>query len=110
MHYSVQRTDLIFVKGQGFFSFTIDIGKIVTKNLSGKQSKSLLDHAKQSATVTFKTASKRAIQKALEATGYLNGIKIPNKITKISKNSQQNNSETVTVGNDKEIKIYIFIL
>ena len=29
--------------------------------------------------------------------------KIANKITKVSKNSQQNNSETVTNENDKEI-------
>ena len=78
--------------------------------MSGKWSQNLLDHAKQSATVTFKTASKRGIQKTVEATGYLNGNKIPNKMTKISKNSQQNISETVTVGNDKEIKIYEFIL
>ena len=36
------------------------------------------------------------------------------KITKVSKNSQQNNSEKVTNGNDKEIPkdiyIYIYIL
>ena len=31
------------------------------------------------------------------------GNKIANKITKISKNSQQNNSETVTNEHDKEI-------
>ena len=31
------------------------------------------------------------------------GNKIANRITKVSKNSQQNNSETVTNENDKEI-------
>ena len=33
----------------------------------------------------------------------MTGIKIANKITRVSKNSQQNNSETVTNDNDKEI-------
>ena len=37
------------------------IGKNISKNLSGKCSKKLLDHAKQSATDAFKTALKRAI-------------------------------------------------
>ena len=63
----------------------------------------LLDHAKQSATDAFKTVSKRVIQKTAEATGDLSGKKIANKITKVSTNSQQNNSETVTNEHDKEI-------
>ena len=42
-------------------------------------------------------------QKAAEATGDLTGNKIADKITKVSKNSQQNNSETVINENDKEI-------
>ena len=39
------------------------IGKDLSKNLSGKYSHKLLDHAKQSATDARKTASKRAIHK-----------------------------------------------
>ena len=61
------------------------------------------DHAKQSATDAFKTASKGAIQNTAEATGDLNGNSIANKIIKVSKNSQQNNSETVTNEHDQEI-------
>ena len=61
------------------------------------------DHAKQSATDAFKTASKGAIQNTAEATGDLNSNSIANKIIKVSKNSQQNNSETVTNEHDKEI-------
>ena len=38
-----------------------------------------------------------------EATGDLIGNKIDNRITKVSKNSQQNNSKTVTNKNNKEI-------
>ena len=61
MGYSVQSRDLIFVKGYGFFSFVKNIsenvGKKINKNLSGKHSQKLVDHAKKSATDVFKTAS-----------------------------------------------------
>ena len=62
----------------------------------------LLDRAKRSGTDAFKTASKIAIQKTAEGTGDLISNKIANKITKVSKNSQQNNSETVTNERNKE--------
>ena len=42
------------------------------------------------------------IQKTAEAIGDLVANKIGNKITKVPKNSQQNNWETVTKQNDKE--------
>ena len=62
MRYSVQPTDRIFVKGYGFLSFTKNmakiIGKIISKNLSVKYSKTFLDYAKKSATDALKTASK----------------------------------------------------
>ena len=54
----------------------------------------LLDHAKQSATDAFKTASKIAIQKTTEATGDFIWNKIANRITKASKTSLQNDSVT----------------
>ena len=77
-----------------------NFGKNISKNLSGKK---LLDHGKQFATDALKTTSKRVIQKTAEATGDVIDNKIANKITGGSKNSQQNNSETVTNENDKEI-------
>ena len=40
-----------------------NIDKNIRKNLRGKNSQRLLDHAKQSTTDVFKTASKRVIQK-----------------------------------------------
>ena len=43
------------------------------------------------------------IQNTAEVTGDLIGTKITNKIAKVSKNSQQNNSETFRNGIDKEI-------
>ena len=57
----------------------------------------------QPASDALKTSSKRVIQKTAEATSDLIGNKLANKITGVSKNLQQNNSETVTNENDKEI-------
>ena len=46
-----------------------NIGENISKNLSGKYSQKLLDHAKQSVTDALKTTSANIIQKAAEATG-----------------------------------------
>ena len=73
-----------------------NIGKNKSKNLRGKYNQKVLDQTKQFTTDAFKTASKRAIQKRAEATGYLIDNKITDKIIKISKTSEQNNSEKVT--------------
>ena len=116
--YSVQPRDRIFVKDYGFLSFTKNMGKKISKNLSGEDGPGMLamrqkplDHVKQSAIDPFKSASKRVIQKTAEATGDLIGDKIANKITKVSQNSQQNNSGTVTNEHDKEIpkEKYIYL-
>ena len=112
--YSVQPRHGIFVKGYGFLSFPTNmsknIGENISKNLTDKYSlgmlairQKLLDHAKQSATDVFKTASKRAIQKTTQATDDLIGNKIINKITKAHQKLQDNNSETVINEPDKEI-------
>ena len=98
MCYSVQPRVSIFVKG--FLSFGKYVGKNIGKNISinlrDKYSQNLLDHAKQSGTDSFKITSKRVIQKTTEAIGNLIGNKIADRIMRVSKNSQQNNSETVT--------------
>ena len=56
-----------------------------------------------------KTSSKRAIQKAADATGGLISNKNANRITEVSKYLSQNNSETVTNEHVEEIpnKIYL---
>ena len=58
--YSVRPRDRIFVKGYGFLYFAKNmdnyIGKNISKSLRSKYSQELLDHAKQSATDTFKTS------------------------------------------------------
>ena len=51
----------------------------------------------------LKLLQKEQFKKTSEATGDLIDNKIPNWITKFSKNLPQNNSETVTNGNGKEI-------
>ena len=73
-----------------------NIGKNIIKNLRSKYSQKLCNQTSQSATDAFKTASKKEIQKAAETTGDLICNKIANRITKVSKNYKQNNSETVT--------------
>ena len=70
--------------------------------MSGKYSQKLLDHPKQSARDALKTSSKSVIQKTAEATGDLIGNKIADKNTKVSKNPEENNLETVTNENDKK--------
>ena len=92
--YSVQPRDRIYVKGYGILSFA--------KN-SGKSSQKPFAHARKSATDAFKTSSKRVIQETTEATSHSIFHKIANKITKVSKYLQQNNSETITNEHDKEI-------
>ena len=103
MHYSVQPRDRIFVKGYGFLSFAKKLGtnivKNISKNLSSKYSQKHFHYPRKSATDAFKTVSKTEILKAAEATGDLIG----GKVMGASKSSQQNNSNTVTNGNDKEI-------
>ena len=65
MRYSIEPRDRRCVKGSGFLSFAKNIGK----NINSKYSQKLVDSAKMSPTDATKTASKRAIQKAEEATG-----------------------------------------
>ena len=90
MRYSIEPKDRIYVKGYGFLSFAKNMGK----NLSIKYGQKLLDSAKKLTTNSIKNASKRAIQKTAEATGYLIGNKTADKITSGSKKSStwsQNN-------------------
>ena len=63
-------------------------------HLSNKYGQKRLDTAKKYTTDAIKTASKRAIQKTAEATGDLIGNKIADKITSVSKKTQNNKSET----------------
>ena len=59
--------------------------KNIGKNLSNKYVQKLFDTAKKSTKDAIKIASKKAIQKTAEATGYLISNKIADKITSVSK-------------------------
>ena len=85
MRYLTESRNRIYVKGYGFLSFAKNTGK----NLSNKYGQKLLDSAKKSTTDAIKTAAKRAIQKAAEATCDLIGNRIADKITSVS-NLQKN--------------------
>ena len=107
MRYSIEPRDRIYVKEYGCLSFAKNMGK----TLSNKYGQKLLDSTKISATDAMKTASKRAIQKTAEETGYLIGNKIADKMTSIWKKSAKElpNDETeVDVEWVTPKKIYIF--
>ena len=70
-------------------------------DLSNKYVQKLLDSAKKSRTDAIKTASKKVIQKIVEATGDLTGNKIADKITCYSKKKS-----TKELPNDKQKKIH----
>ena len=54
----------MFVKRYGFFSFAKNFGKNIGKSINNENIvKNIFDHAKQSATDTFKIAFERTIQK-----------------------------------------------
>ena len=89
MRYLIEPRDRIYVKGYGFLFFAKNMGT----HLRNKYSQKLLDTSEKSTTDAIKTASKRAIQKTAEATGDLIGNKIADKITSISKKTQNNESE-----------------
>ena len=99
MRYSIEPRDRIYVKEYGFLSFA----KHMRKSLSSKYGQKLLDSAKKPTADAIETASKRAIQKAAEATGDLIGNKIADKITSISKKSSNNNDGEELATHKKDI-------
>ena len=106
MRYSIEPRDTIYVKGYGFLSFA----KNMCKNLSKKYGQKVLDSAKKSITDAARTASKREIQKTVEANGDLIGNKSADKITNVSKKSAkelQNNETEVDAERATPKKRYI---
>ena len=104
---SAEPRDQVFVKGYGFLSFAKNIvekiGKNISKSSSVKYIQKFLDHAKPSATVEFKTNSKKVIQKTAEATSDLISNKVANRMKNIFRSSPENDSETITNEHHKEI-------
>ena len=60
--------------------------------MRNKYGKKIVDAAKKSATDAVKTASKRKIQKTVEAIGELIGNKIADKLSSVSKKKSNNNN------------------
>ena len=95
IRYSIKIRDQAFVEDHGLLLFDEKYEQKFEKNLIGKYSQKVFDHAKKPAIDALKAASSRAIQKMVEASSDLIGNKIANKITKVSRISPQNISETV---------------
>ena len=77
MIYSTEPKFRKYVKGYGFLSFARKFGDKYIKKLMGIAPKTRID--------VVKTASKRVAQKTAEATEYLIGNKIADKITSLGK-------------------------
>ena len=111
MRYSIEPKERRHVKGYGFLSFAKNIGTHAAKvaeNISNKYSQKLVNTAKKFATDAIKTASKRAIQKTAEATRYLVGNKIADKITaKPSKKSHNEEIQSNEINNEIPKERYI---
>ena len=86
-----------------------NIGKNVSKNLSSKYKQKLLDHAKQSTTDVFKTASKRVIKKTAEANGNFIGNKTADQVTKVARTPSHNNLKVVEMKQKILILIEIYL-
>ena len=99
MRYLIEPRDRIYVKGYGFSSFAKNMGK----SLINKYGQRRLDSAKKSTTDALKTASKRVIQKTVEATGDLIGNKIADKMASVSNNNNNNNNDNNNNNEDVEL-------
>ena len=86
MRYSTEPKYRKYVKGYGFLSFARKFGD--------KYGKKLMDTATKTGIDTAKTAYKRVVQKAAEASGDLIRNKIADKITSLGKtNSKEKEDE-----------------
>ena len=83
MRYSTEPKYRKYVKRYRFLSFARKFGDRYGKQLMDTATKTGIDAAK--------TASKRVVQKTAEATGYLIGDKIVDKITSLSKTKVNKN-------------------
>ena len=100
MRYSLESHYRRYVQGQGFMSFTRNIGnkygrKIfdkgldVGKSMKTKYVKKILDNSLSAGKDFAKIAGKKVLTKSAEATGDLIGNKIADRITKGTRNKAQ---------------------
>ena len=87
MRYSTEPTFRKYVKGYGFLSFA--------RKFDDKYGKTLMDTATKTGIDAAKIASKRAVQKAAEATGDLIRNEIADKITSIVKPKEKEKTKKI---------------
>ena len=100
MRYSLEPRYRRYVQGQGFMSFTRNIGnkygkKIfdksvdVGKSMKKKYGKKILDKSMDAGKDVAKIAGNKVLTKSAKATGDLIGNKIADRITKSTRNKEQ---------------------
>ena len=87
MRYSTKPRFRKYIQGYAFLSFA--------RKFSDNYSKKLMDTATKTGIDAAKTASKRVVQKTAEATGYLIGNKIADKITSIGKPKEKEKTKEI---------------
>ena len=106
MRYSLEPCYRRFVQGQGFMSFARNIGnkygkKIfdksidIGKSMKKKYGKKILDKSIDTGKDLAKIAGKKVLTKSAEATGDLIGNKIADRITKSTRNKDQNEDDRI---------------
>ena len=95
MRYLVQHRDRKFVKSYWYLSFTKNMGKNIGENVIKKLKLSQKDLSKKTAEPIGDFIGNKITERVAKS--------YDGKITKISKISQQNYSETVTNEHDKEL-------
>ena len=91
MRYSIEPGDRIFVKGYGFLSFAKNMGNIFVTTV-----RNVLVMLNNLLHMHLKLLQKEQSKKTVEETGDLIDNKITDRITKVSRTSAQNISETIT--------------
>ena len=106
MRYSLEPHYRRYVQGQGFMSFTRNIGnkygrKIfdksldVGKSMKKKYGKKILDNSLTAGKDFAKITGKKVLTKSAEATGDLIGNKIADRITKSARNKEQKEDDRI---------------
>ena len=118
MRYSIEPRERRYVKGYGFMSFARNFGNKYGKNLvntaiktgtnfNSKYGKKLTDTAIKTGKDFATIAGKKIVHKTAEATGDLIGNKIPDKITRASKKSQNEEIQSNELNNEIPKERYI---
>ena len=89
MRHSLEPEYRKYVKGYGFLSFARNFSDKYGKSIIiSKNVKKLMDGATKTSKFFAKIAGKKIIQKSAEATGYLVGDKIADKITSMGRSKE----------------------